>query len=249
MTNQEDKGTLDPHPDLPRMQSAAAEPVVNARNLPLMPEIAEIQPGQALMGRDAKSANIGKEQMAPVPRKRSAPQKKKRMPQEKPPMTSEAPSEGYIRLELHAENGQLSVVSIHEVAGPMLLPNAVARGYAYEALIDNRRIGLGSIPDAGVNRAFANRDVPGPEGTHRFFPETGFNFFVRIPKTELSLDTLPRLAVGLFQVEEAPEHLSLEPLPKHPGVHTNEIGRLDGIRLEVLPEALRTDIERILRVK
>ncbi|HET8998822.1 MAG TPA: hypothetical protein VFP86_04180 [bacterium] len=139
------------------------------------------------------------------------------------------------------------MVGVHEVAGPIDLPSAVARGYVYEASIDTRRIGLGSIPDLGVRRAFANRDVPGPEGKHRFIAEPSFDFFVRVPKRELQAATLPRLTIVLHQVGEAPDRpLTPEPLHTQAGVKAIEIGRLSGIRLEELPADVRSHMERIL---
>jgi hypothetical protein len=153
-----------------------------------------------------------------------------------------------VRLEVHHESGRLSVVGVHEVAGPIDIPSFVARGYVYEASVDTRRIGLGSIPDLGVRRAFANRDVPGPEGKHRFIAEPSFDFFVRIPKRELLAATLPRLTIVLHQVGEAPDRsLTPEPLRTQAGVKAIEVGRLSGIRLEGLPADVRSQIERILQ--
>jgi hypothetical protein len=40
-------------------------------------------------------------------------------------------------------------------------------GYAYEVLLDEQQVALGSIPDVGLRRSFANRDVDGPEGKHQ----------------------------------------------------------------------------------
>jgi len=252
MANQEDKRLVDLRPDLPREQSATAAPVVVARNLPLMAKIDEVKPaatvaGQILMGTGHAPASSGGERMASVPEEKTLPQSEQRKPQEVRSPAAAALSDGYIRLEIHAEGGRLSVIGVHEVAGPITIPDTVAHGYVYEALVDNRRIGLGSIPDAGVRRAFANRDVEGPQGKHRFFAETSFDFFVRIPKTELSNATLPRITIVLHQVQEAPEHLSAEPLLIQPGVQATEAGRLSGMTLETLPATVRPSVERILR--
>jgi hypothetical protein len=89
-------------------------------------------------------------------------------------------------------------VGIHEVAGPLTIPDAVIHGYVYEVLLGDRRVSLGSIPDVGGRRAFANADVPGPEGKHRFFPQAAFDFFVRIPKAELRSEMLPQMHIVYF---------------------------------------------------
>jgi len=75
-----------------------------------------------------------------------------------------APAESYVRLMVHSEGGKLTVVDAHEVAGPVDMPVALPHGHVYGVSIDDKRIALGSIPDAGVSRSFANRDVPGKEG-------------------------------------------------------------------------------------
>lgn len=36
-----------------------------------------------------------------------------------------------------------------EVPGLLGLPSAVTRGYAYEVLIDDQQVALGSVPDVG----------------------------------------------------------------------------------------------------
>jgi hypothetical protein len=74
-------------------------------------------------------------------------------------------------------------------------------------LLDDQQIALGSIPDVGLRRAFANRDVPGPEGKHRFIQVPAFDFFVRIPKAHVSDANLPKLTIVLHNVRQAPDRL------------------------------------------
>jgi hypothetical protein len=73
---------------------------------------------------------------------------------QKPKADRAAPSstEGYVRVELHSANGQLSVVGASEVPGPLTIPSAVINGLAYEVLLDDQQIALGSIPDVGLRR-------------------------------------------------------------------------------------------------
>jgi hypothetical protein len=115
-------------------------------------------------------------------------------------------------------------------------------------LLDEQQVALGSVPDVGVRRSFANRDVEGPEGKHHFAALPTFEFFARIPKGHVSSANLPKLNIVLHNVQEAPDRLTtLTPLQKQPGVNTVEVGRLSGIKLEQLPPAIRPHLEQILK--
>ncbi len=158
------------------------------------------------------------------------------------------PGDGYARIEMHSENGVLSVVGVHEVAGPLAIPGTVANGLAYEATVGDQQIGLGSVLDAGVSRSFANADVPGPEGKHHFTQRTSFNFFVRVPKAQISVAAMPNLHIALHRVANAPDRLAPGvSLLKQPGLEVAEVSRLPGIALEQLAPNVRPQLERMLR--
>jgi hypothetical protein len=145
------------------------------------------------------------------------------------------------------ENGKLSVTGIRQVPGPLAMPSAVIHGYAYEVLLNDQQVGLGSLPDVGVRRAFANRDVPEPQGKHFLIDVPTFDFAARIPKGYLVIANLPKLNIVLHKVDEAPDRfISLAPLQKQPGVKATEVGRLAGIKVEELSPAVRPNLERIL---
>jgi hypothetical protein len=170
---------------------------------------------------------------------------------EKPqqPISQPAPTEtgGYVRMEVHYDNGRLSVVGVKRVPGPLGMPSGVIRGYVYEVLLNNQEIGLGSLPDVGVQRAFANSTVEGPQGKHHFGKLPTFDFFVRIPAAYVNTDNLSKLQVVLHNVEDAPDRLtSLGPLGTQSGVKATEVGRLAGIQLEQLSPAVRPEFERIV---
>jgi hypothetical protein len=127
------------------------------------------------------------------------------------------------------------------------MPSGVIHGYVYEVLLDEQQIALGSVPDAGVMRSFANRDVPGPQGKHHFATVPSFEFAVRIPAGHLVTANLPKLNIVLHKVEQAPDRFtSLAPLARQPGVKLQEVARLPGIRLDQLPVAVRPELERIV---
>lgn len=151
-------------------------------------------------------------------------------------------------MEIHAANDQLSVIGASEVAGPLTIPSAAINGLAYEVLVDDQQIALGSIPDVGLRRAFANRDVPDPEGKHRFMQVPTYDFFVRIPKTYVSDATLPRLNIVLHNVRQAPDRLvPATALQRQSGVETIEVARLSNLSMERLPSGVRPLFEKILQ--
>jgi hypothetical protein len=239
---------------LPTEQSASAGPVIAAPHLPMMEKVSLVETVQRnpllpLMGAGAPVHTSGEGTMARVPwpiapqsALPSSPQEPKVIPHEA------APSDGYIRMEVHVENGQLSIVRMKSVPGPLALPSAVARGYVYEVLVDGQQVALGSVPDVGVRRAFANSDVPGPQGKHHFVDVPTFDFFVRVPKGYVSTANLPKLNIVLHNVREAPDRLTtLAPLQKQVEVEADEVGRISGIKLEELTPAVRSQLEQILK--
>ncbi len=253
MTDEKNPGPIEPLRQFPSEQSATAKPVLLAPDLPAMEKIGEVKTVLKnmllpLMGAGHPQSTEGEGAMAAVPGKMPAPPAPSGKPQEaKPGLAPPSPGEGYVRMELHFENGRLSVVGVKQVPGPLTMPSAVIHGYAYEVLLDGQQIALGSLPDVGVRRAFANRDVPGPEGKHHFFYVPTFDFFVRVPQGHVSTATLPKLNIVLHKVEAAPDRFTtLSPLAQQPGVKTVEAGRLAGIKLEQLSPAVRPHLEQIL---
>jgi hypothetical protein len=156
-------------------------------------------------------------------------------------------SEFYLRLEIHFEDGRLSVIGAKSVPGPLTHPTAVIQGYIYEVLIGDQQIAVGSLPDVGVRRAFANRDVPGPEGKHRFIQVPDFDFFVRVARAHVTAEDLPKMDIILHSVRVAPDRLiPALGMQKQPAVEATEIARLSGIILESTPLVVRTQLEGII---
>ena len=170
-------------------------------------------------------------------------------PQQPIPQPATTETEGYLRMEVHYDNGKLSVIGVKRVPGPLGMPSGLIRGYVYEVLLNDQEIGLGSLPDVGVQRAFANSTVEGPQGKHHFAKLPTFDFFVRIPASYVSTENLPKLQLVLHNVEDAPDRLTnLAPLGTQPGVKTAEVGRLAGIQLDQLSPTVRRELELILTV-
>jgi hypothetical protein len=162
--------------------------------------------------------------------------------------TASDSSEGYVRLKIHMEKGKLSVTDVKEVSGPLISRQTVNPGYNYEVLTGNQLITLGFLPDVGVRRSFANRDVTGREGKHHITILPSFDFFVRVPRNQISERKLPQMTIAVHEVKQIPDRL-LErvPLSDQSGVTSNEIGRLVGIRLDEVPKTVSTQLERIMK--
>jgi hypothetical protein len=235
-------------------QRPMGAPIVNAPGLPLMEppgRVTTVLRNSLLpaMGADFAAGPSEENVMTKVQAMYETPPSSGQGPQR--PKTDEAaspPTEGYIRVEIHAANGQLSVIGASEVAGPLRIPSAVINGLAYEVLLDDQQIALGSIPDVGLRRAFANRDVPSPEGKHRFIQVPAFDFFVRMPKAHVSDTNLPKLTIVLHNVRQAPDRLvPAVALQSQSGVETIEVARLSGLSLDRLPVEARPLFEKVLK--
>ncbi len=157
-------------------------------------------------------------------------------------------SDGYVRLKIHMEEGKLSVTGVKEVPGPFIDTKTVSPGYNYEVLTDDQPITLGFLPDVGVRRSFANIDVPGHEGKHHITILPSFDFFVRVPKNQISERKLPQMTIIVHEVKQTPDRL-LErvPLTKQTGLVSTEIGRLVGIKFDEVPKTVSSQLERIMK--
>ncbi|HEV2273235.1 MAG TPA: hypothetical protein VGR96_03675 [Acidobacteriaceae bacterium] len=239
---------------LPTEQKPDAPPVVSAPSLPAMEKIGAVKtvarnPLLPLMGSGSPPPTGGIGRMDPISTQKPPGSTLPEKPQQPIPQAAPTETEGYLRMEVHYDNGKLSVVGVKRVPGPLGMPSGLIRGYVYEVLLNDQEIGLGSLPDVGVQRAFANSTVEGPQGKHHFAKLPTFDFFVRIPVSYVSTENLPKLQLVLHNVEDAPDRLTnLAPLGTQPGVKTTEVGRLAGIQLDQLSPTVRRELEPILTV-
>ncbi|MGA3282246.1 MAG: M64 family metallopeptidase [Smithella sp.] len=157
-------------------------------------------------------------------------------------------SDGYVRFKIHMENGKPSITDVKEVPGQLIAPKTVNLGYNYEVLTDDKLITLGFLPDVGVRRSFANRDVPGREGKHHITILPSFDFFVRVPKNQISEKTLSQMTIMVHDVKQAPYRLLKEvPLTKQTDFMSIEIGRMVGIKMDEIPKEVSSQLNRILK--
>jgi hypothetical protein len=252
MDNLENKKPVAVLRGLPTEQSPTAGPVITLTGGAAMEKTGEVKTVLRntllpLMGAGTPVHTGGAGQMDPLPSRLPTSAILSAKPQEPKAGNVASAADGYVRLEVHADNGKLTITAAKHVPGPLSLPSALIRGYAYEVLVDDQQVGLGSLPDVGIQRAFANRDVEGPQGKHHIGRLPTFDFSVRIPAGLVVAPNLPKLNVVLHNVQDAPDRLpSLAPLDKQPGVKTVEVGRLAGIALEQLSPVVRTQFERLL---
>jgi hypothetical protein len=170
-------------------------------------------------------------------------------PDQEPRPVGRSQSQGYLRLRLRVEHGQMAVMDAHRVEGPLIQPASLQHNFAYEVTVGARRVGVGSIPDLGVIRSVANPDGPPEQHGHYFTPMDRYDITVRIPEAELSLAELPQTEVALYEIEEsaAGHPIQAGALRSQLGPQLREIARLKGIQLERLPQNAQGTLRATLR--
>ncbi len=233
-----------------REQQPEAPPVVEDARLPRMETDV----------RRAHGAREGAEMMGPAgkaseqrmePRPSDLTQRRYLPPQQPRQVMGGAQKESYLRLTIHAENGTLTVVGAREVEGPLDVPGTLITGMVYEVAAADQRISMGSLPDVGILRSFANRDVPDPEGKHGFQQVTAFDFNVRIPRRNLTPTVLPHLRISLYRLRQAPKHpIGRETLRQQLSEEElSDVARLDGLPADKVAGPARAELERVLHLR
>jgi hypothetical protein len=163
------------------------------------------------------------------------------------PVETQPEGQGYVRLHVRYENGALTILDAKEVDGPLIVPDTLGSGFAYEVTVDNRRIGLGNLPDANMQRSFTNIDRPEAALGHGITPLKTFDFSVRIARQEVQPAALPNIRIALHNLTEAPSGpLGPSPLRAQLGNVAGEVASLQGIDVERLTQPAQTVLRRIL---
>lgn len=239
-------------------------PVVENPLLPSMAPIEKIKPsmgGQTTgthMDREPRADRGGQGRMAPMPKAgegRRAPRgarKGTRFPDQQRLPSSGGTESGlsYVRLRLHFEVGRLRIVGAREVAGPLTIPDYVGTGLAYEVLAGDRRIGVGSLPDVNVRRAFTNIDQKEAALGHNPTVLDSYDFDVRVPRSELNAESLPSIVINLHQIDAAPsERLGRHTLSEQLGEAAKTVASLQGIRQREMESTAQAELAAILRTR
>jgi hypothetical protein len=158
------------------------------------------------------------------------------------PYQPEPGGEQYVRLTVRVEDGRLSVVDSHLVAGPLAETTVFQAGYAYEVLAGDRRLHAGSIPDLGTFRSFVNPEGRGAQRGHHTYQLSTYEFDARVPMARLRDADLSTIAIALYRVKQA-DHVGVVAAPltdrslaTQREQQFREIGRVEGLSGWSLPD-------------
>lgn len=157
--------------------------------------------------------------------------------------------EGYVRLRMRVENGVMTVVGVRRVDGPLVQPERLHSGLAFEIMRDQKRLAMGTIADHGVRRSFPPpEDTPGMEG-HHIAELPGYEFNVRIPQKEFTEKALPRLRVSVYRIKgETPDKpIAAESFAKQYSREMRPVAELKGINVRDLPNHVQDEIQQVLK--
>ncbi|MFB8237969.1 M64 family metallopeptidase [Kitasatospora purpeofusca] len=156
---------------------------------------------------------------------------------------SEGDGTGYVRLVVRLERGTLRVLEARELDGPFVRTGLVTQGFAHEVRIGDRRVALGSLPDAGVSRGFSEIGTDGPR-EHIVHRPDALDFVVRVASAELRGADLSELTVDLVSVEAGRgDALGEVPLREDPALDVTPIASLADVSVADLPPSLRRIVE------
>lgn len=66
----------------------------------------------------------------------------------------EGSEEGYVRLRIHVEDGEATVMSVSQVDGPLVTADAAGGGYVWEVVVDGERVTSDAFGDMSTWRSF-----------------------------------------------------------------------------------------------
>ena len=155
--------------------------------------------------------------------------------------------EQYLRLTIRVDDGALSIVDSHLVAGPLAQTTTLQGGHAYEVIADGRVLHVGSIPDLGTFRSFAH-----PKGTleqrrHHSYQLSTYEFDARVALSDLRGIDPASVEIALYRVKQpdgagAPTvALDLQSFGRKREQQLREIGRVAGIPHSALPDGFVTN--------
>jgi len=163
-------------------------------------------------------------------------------------------AEGYVRLLVEVDRGEMSILDASVVEGPLVQPELTG-ALAYEVTVGDRRVGAGAFDDLTEQHGYAPPDDETPG--HRIGEVSRFQFAVRIPRSEITQDQLADLRIALVRPETT-TRLS-EDIAPGPGVSFEAaavesgieeppvVATLEGISLADLPSAAAEALRRGLR--
>ena len=157
-------------------------------------------------------------------------------------------TEGYVRLRVLVQNGELSVAGAQFVEGPLAPMETLHPGLAYEVTFGARRVAAGGIVDAGQWRSFPDRlGRPGLEG-HHITQVPSYEIAVRVPAQELTMSALPKARITLYRwrgtAPAAP--VASRSLKAQLKGRVETVATLNGIRMNRLSKQAQAELKRAL---
>ena len=162
--------------------------------------------------------------------------------------------EGYLRLVVSVEDNVMTVIDASVVEGPLVEEDLTGQ-MVYQAIVNDRRVSAGAFADLAIQSGFA---PPDDESLgHSTTEITSYQFVVRIPRSEITLDELADLQIELVRPTTTNE-LSLD-APVARGITFAEsaastgletppvIARLAGVSLDDLPDKASEALRKGLR--
>jgi hypothetical protein len=174
-------------PGLSRMTVPTTAPVVRGALMPAQPP-AIVASGPVMQpfkpGESVSAATSGTGDMKPYLRVADDPT---------------AVRESYLRLRVRVVHGQMSIVGITSVDGPLAVRPDIVGAHAYQLVLDGKPIVTEGIPDVGVQRSYPR---PG-EHEHFVTERQVFEFTARVARTAVPADALQRVSMTLFRFPDA----------------------------------------------
>jgi hypothetical protein len=157
----------------------------------------------------------------------------------------EAP-EGYVRFRMQVDDGRMSILGSHFVDSTSVTSPVLGGNFAYEVSDGEKRLHVGSLPDLGVTRSFANPSGPLELRRHHITPLSRYEFDVRVPVPALRRAVLKNIQITLYRVKErAPSMvLGAAPLGTQFERELGVVARVQGIPTDMLPREMQQPSRR-----
>ncbi len=237
-----------------RMQDEDPPVIINRKKRPMDEGELRTQPTRGELeympqGEPSAQATEGLDLMAPIPRgaaEAPAQPPPQAMPRKAQP--AEGEEERYVRMRVRVRGDQMEVVGAWAVNGPLIQPERLHAGLAFEVALGERQVDMGSIPDVGVRRSFPPPEPAGEMKGHHIEEMPSYEFPIRVPQRELSERGLPDLRVSVYRIKgEVPSQRAMRaPLLDQFAEELRPVAELKGIHLPDLPQGVQEEIKRAL---
>lgn len=244
------------------MQEEAIEPIIEDSKLPSMDapgyeKSAKMPSGKGLKLMDKedsdKAAALSKKGikegklMAPFTKTTQKEKPMEEHEEQKKKTGRNAENAFYIVFRVRVQNGTMTVIGSKRVNSELTRQEEiVTAGLTYEAILNNSRLYVASIPDYGEQRSFPRPEGEPGETGHYITILPSFDLNVRIPGDRIKEKDLPKLQIKLYRFKEHVPSLKLmeEPLHKQFEKEIRVVAELDGINMAALSNDVKAAIKK-----